>query len=316
MEPLISVIIPVYNVEKYIDRCIVSVVEQTYKNLEIVLVDDGTPDNSGIICDEWAEKDDRIVVYHKQNGGLSDARNFGTARANGEFITYVDSDDYVLPEYVEHMYSNLVENEADISCCDFENVYSDDRKIKFDKNENLDKVSKVSGKSACQDLLTSISGFYYVVAWGKLYKRNLLEMYQYPVGRYHEDEATTYKYLYSSEFVVSSCKKLYAYFQNQQGIMHNKNRKRRDDIVWALNERTNFFRQQNDRTMEIAAWDGLVSFYIYEEYDELKRFSKDAYIFAKQHWFNGDLSLKAKFKFILYAISPHIYRKVINVLFE
>ncbi len=316
MNPLVSVVVPVYDVEKYIDRCIVSIVEQTYENLEIILVDDGTPDNSGIICDEWAKKDNRIVVYHKQNGGLSDARNFGTAKAKGEFVTYIDSDDYVLPEYVEHLYNNLVKHNADISCCDFENVYSEERKLDFDKNKEMNTISKTSGRNACRDLLASKNGFFYVIAPCKLYKKNILEQYKYPVGRYHEDEATTYKYLYSSETVVSSDKKLYAYFQNQTSITHNKSNKRREDSVWALTERTKFFQLQQDRETEIAAWDGLISFYIYENYDVLKRFSKDAYAFAKQHWFNGDLSSKAKIKFILYAISPRLYKKVINILFE
>lgn len=318
MNPLISVIVPVYNVERYINRCIESIVEQTYSNLEIILVDDGTPDSSGIMCDEWAKKDDRIVVYHKQNGGLSDARNFGTDKANGELITYIDSDDYILPEYVEHLYNCLVEHNADISCCNFEYVYSEEREIGFNKNEELTGINKTSGKNACHDLLTSKNGFVYVVAWGKLYKKHLLKMYQYPVGRYHEDEATTYKYLYSSDTVVLSEKKLYAYFQNQIGITHNdKNKsKRREDAAWAMDERIKFFQSQHDKEMEKAAWNAFVSFYIYYDYDELKRFPKEAFRFAKKHWSNGDLSSKTKLKFILYAISPRLYKRVITIFFE
>lgn len=316
MNSLVSVIVPVYNVEKYIDRCILSIVEQTYKNLEIIIVDDGTPDNSGAICDEWAKKDNRITVYHKKNGGLSDARNFGFEKSNGEYITFIDSDDYILPEYVEYLYTNLVKYNADISCCDYNYVSSEERAIVFDENANLNQVNDFSGKNACYQLLTNTNGIYYVVAWGKMYKRHLLEQYRYPVGRYHEDEATTYKLLYTSEIVVTGNKRLYAYFQNQSSITHNKSDIKRKDGVWALTERGNFFKSLNDRTFEIAAWDGFLSYYIYYEYDELKRLPKEAYTFVRQHWFNGDLSLKAKFKFILYAISPKVYRKVINVLFE
>lgn len=316
MDPLISVIVPVYNVENYIDRCIVSIVEQTYKNLEIVLVDDGSPDNSGSICDEWAQRDNRIVVYHKQNGGLSDARNFGTARAKGEFITYVDSDDYILPDYVEYLYKNLVENDADISCCNFVYVYSDERLICFEKNVELNVVEKITGEKACYDLMTSDLGTFFVIAPCKLYKKQIIEKAQYPVGRYHEDEATTYKYLYAADYIAKGDKKLYAYYQNDSGITHNKSEKNHRDVVWALNERSAFFRSKSNRYLEVASYSGFLSYYIYSNYDENKRFNKEVFAFAKQHWFNGDLSLKAKFKFILYAMSPKLYKKTINVLFE
>lgn len=316
MEPLISIVIPVYNVEKYIDRCIVSVVEQTYKNLEIILVDDGTPDDSGKLCDEWAEKDDRIVVYHKPNGGLSDARNYGTERANGEFITYIDSDDYVLPEYVEYLYNNLVACNADISCCDLKSVYKNERVTSFEDNICLNSVEKTQGNVACYDAIAYKSGFYYVVACGKLYKKEILNKYQYPVGRYHEDEATTYKYLYESEYVAKGDKKLYAYFQNTSSITHNRNDKNQIDTIYALKERTEFFKEKQDRKMEIASWDALMSNYIYCNIENPKRFTKEVYTFARQHWFNGDLTPKAKFKFLLYALSPRLYKKIINILFE
>ena len=109
MKPLISVILPIYNVAQFLPRCIESVCSQTYDNLEIILVDDGSPDDCGDICDKYAEKDNRIVVVHKQNGGLSDARNKGAEIANGEYITFIDSDDYVTDTYVEYLYS-LIEN--------------------------------------------------------------------------------------------------------------------------------------------------------------------------------------------------------------
>ena len=105
MKPLISVILPIYNVAQFLPRCIESVCSQTYDNLEIILVDDGSPDDCGDICDKYAEKDNRIVVVHKQNGGLSDARNKGAEIANGEYITFIDSDDYVTDTYVEYLYS-------------------------------------------------------------------------------------------------------------------------------------------------------------------------------------------------------------------
>ena len=117
MQALVSVIIPVYNVEKFLDRCVRSVLAQTYNNLEIILVDDGSPDRSGEMCDSLAKEDSRIVVFHKQNGGVSDARNYGTTHAKGEYITFVDSDDYVAPNYVEYLMSLITKYDADTSCC-------------------------------------------------------------------------------------------------------------------------------------------------------------------------------------------------------
>src|SRR5699024_3764138 len=125
-ELTISIIIPIYGVEKYIDRCVNSVVNQTYRNLEIILVDDGSPDNCPSICDEWAKKDRRIKVIHKKNGGLSDARNVGMNSATGELIGFIDSDDWVCEEMYQLLYENMKQNDSDISACGVKMVWEDD----------------------------------------------------------------------------------------------------------------------------------------------------------------------------------------------
>ena len=117
MNELISVIVPVYNVEEYLPKCIESIINQTYKNLEIILVDDGSTDNSGRICDEYAKKDDRIIVFHKENGGLSDARNCGIDAATGDWVQFVDSDDYIHQTMVEKMYSSCKRNQTKLAVC-------------------------------------------------------------------------------------------------------------------------------------------------------------------------------------------------------
>lgn len=122
MNELISVIVPVYNVEKYSERCIESIINQTYKNLEIILVDDGSPDTCPMICDEYAKKDDRIVVIHKENGGLSDARNAGIEIAKGEYFAFIDSDDYISEEFLSKLYMSLKSNSAFMSICNFDYV--------------------------------------------------------------------------------------------------------------------------------------------------------------------------------------------------
>ena len=122
---LISIVVPVYKVEPYLDKCVSSIVNQTYKNLEIILVDDGSPDNCPVMCDAWAEKDNRIRVIHKPNGGLSDARNAGMSAATGELIAFVDSDDWIAPDMYEKLYHRLTEDGSDIAACGVQMVWED-----------------------------------------------------------------------------------------------------------------------------------------------------------------------------------------------
>ncbi|MDD6812335.1 MAG: glycosyltransferase family 2 protein [Lachnospiraceae bacterium] len=159
--PLISIIIPVYNVEKYLTRCLESVVAQTYSNLEIILVDDGSTDNSGKVCDKYQEIDSRIKVVHKKNGGVSDARNEGIDEACGEYIAFVDSDDWVTRNYIENMYAILVKNSCDIAICDVK------RTSKGDLKKSTEKLKTYFKDEAIKQLLyQKIS----TSACGKLYK--------------------------------------------------------------------------------------------------------------------------------------------------
>ena len=165
--PLLTIIIPVYNTEKYLERCVESVRNQTYDNLEIILIDDGSTDASGGICDRLAEEDGRIVVLHKKNGGQSSARNMGLDIATGELIGFVDSDDYIVPDMYETLYNLMNEYEAEISCCNFEK-----RGLKGHEEYNSDVLDEVSVFSREESLKTLLEckRIAYVV-WNKLYKR-------------------------------------------------------------------------------------------------------------------------------------------------
>ena len=136
MDELISVIVPVYNVEKYISRCIESIMKQTYKNIEIILIDDGSTDNSGKICDEYSLKDDRINVIHKKNGGLSDARNTGLDIAKGKYISLIDSDDFVSKFFIETLYNTCKNENCEIAICEYERVYEEKEEISDLENDN------------------------------------------------------------------------------------------------------------------------------------------------------------------------------------
>ena len=194
VDMLISVIVPVYKVEKYIHRCVDSILAQTFTDFELILVDDGSPDNCGKICDEYAEKDNRIHVIHKENGGLSDARNAGIdwafANSDSEWITFIDSDDWIHPKYLEALYNAVKETGCEISICGYEETTGDSPKV---DDINLQAVIVSTEDFFCEHNVNA------VVAWGKLYKKELFREIRYPVGKLHEDEFTTYKLLFQYE---------------------------------------------------------------------------------------------------------------------
>ena len=234
----VSVVVPVYNVEKYLNRCIDSILNQTFRDFELILVDDGSTDQSGRICDEYKEKDNRIVVIHKTNGGLSDARNYGIDRAKGEYITFIDSDDWIKERYIEVLYNNAVKFKVDISAVNLHKEYDDRSERSCDITEGV-----FDGKAAMQFLYGDIS-IYLNVACAKLYKIDLFEDIRYPVGKLHEDGFTTYKLLYFSNTVYFSNEDLYSYYQRQGSIMNKFSVSRFDEYEVYI-ERKKFFEEHN-----------------------------------------------------------------------
>ena len=216
MDELITVVIPVYNVEKYLNRCIESVINQTYKNLEIILVDDGATDNCPSICDEYAKKDSRIKVIHKKNGGLSDARNVAIDVAKGAYIGFVDSDDYIALDMFEKLYNAINEYEADISVCLH---YVEKGKALSIEVPPMDEV-KVMGRDEAEKLLLE-DKFVKNYAWDKLYKATLFEGVRYPVGRNYEDIATTYLLFEKADKVCRIPEYLYSYQMRDDSISAN-----------------------------------------------------------------------------------------------
>ena len=216
MNELISVIIPVYNVEKYLPKCIESVLNQSYSNLEILLIDDGSPDACGKLCDDYAAKDPRIKVFHKPNGGLSDARNYGMRHATGEYINFIDSDDWVDEHYIETLYRLLTDNNADLSAITLCSV-----------NENGDEIGrKRSGTQTVFDDCTAIESMFYQdglpwCAQAKLYKKELFDGIEFPVNVLMEDKATTYKIFAKCQKIVFAELPHYKYLVRQGSIMRS-----------------------------------------------------------------------------------------------
>ena len=240
MEEKITIIIPVYKVEQYLDKCVESVVGQTYKNLEIILVDDGSQDNCPHMCDEWAKKDKRIKVIHKENGGLSDARNFGIDQATGEYLMFVDSDDYLGYEICEKLYKLLKDHKTDFSMCAC---------LKFFENEPLPEkaqdinIAYFSGEEVTDQLYKKEIP-YFMTAWGKLYKKELFKTLRYPKGRLHEDEFVLHEILANVKSFVYTDEQMYYYLQRAGSIMGSKKEKNIVDILCAYRNRYKFLNEK------------------------------------------------------------------------
>lgn len=243
MGELISLIVPVYKVEKYLSRCIESILEQTYKEIEIILVDDGSPDSCPEICDNYASRDKRIQVIHKRNGGLSDARNAGIEAARGEYLGFIDSDDYIHPAMYMELWKAIQRYEADVAMCDIQRVDGEGGEACIVQSEN---VRIYSGRKAVENILDKNLHVVSVVSWGKLYRRRLFEGIRFPVGRLHEDEFTTYQLFYRSSKVAFIEGRYYYYFQRPDSIMGKLRREFSTDGLEAYRQMGEFFRIRQD----------------------------------------------------------------------
>lgn len=247
MEKLISVIVPVYKVEQYLEKCIDSIINQTYKNLEIILVDDGSPDNCGKICDDYAEKDSRIKVVHKENGGLSDARNAGYEFVNGEYISFIDSDDYIATDFYEILVNTMVKENSDIVECGV---------VKFCENEDIKTENKnpvVRSFDTVEALesLVEEKDFHQHV-WNKLYKTELVMDVKFEKGKLNEDEFWTYQIFGKAKKVSRISVGLYYYLQRGGSIMGNSYNLRRLDALEALSQRQKYLDEFYPQVSSVA----------------------------------------------------------------
>ena len=236
--PLISVIVPVYKVEQYLDKCISSIVNQTYKNLEIILVNDGSPDNSGAICDDWAEKDGRIKVIHKENGGSGKARNVALDIARGRYIAFVDSDDYISPLMLEHLYG-LFAPDVDIVECEFISVSGDHESFSVPSDPAHQEYA------ACEAMAFHIAdNMFRQIIWNKLYRRETIANVRFPVDTRIDDEFWTYRVLANAGKVVHSNCIMYAYRQQPNSVMHQSFSMHRLQAVDAKCQRLELIKEQ------------------------------------------------------------------------
>ena len=245
--PRISVIVPVYKVEKYIHRCVDSILGQSFADFELILVDDGSPDNCPAICDAYAEKDSRIRVIHKENGGLSSARNAAMdwvyANSDSNWITFVDSDDCLSPVCLERLYEAAVENGADISVTNGQ-YFVEDYQLK-DAPQNVVSTRILTGKECVLSYYRE-ENMVSCYAWGKLFRKKILEGWRFPEGRIYEDEALILKLMYCSKKVVVLRSWLYCYRQREGSIVHSAFSTKRFDHIWALDFCIRFFEEREE----------------------------------------------------------------------
>lgn len=230
MKPLVSIIVPVYKVEKYLDRCVESLVNQTYKNIEIILVDDGSPDNCPEMCDAWAHKDSRIVVIHKENGGLSDARNKALDIINGEYVFFVDSDDFISNNAIDTLLCIAIQENSSVVISERLISFSD--KI-LQNNEYTKNYYTVDSYKALEVVFCKNTRW---EAWGTLYRSELFNKVRFPFGKIYEDISTFPKILLESERVTFVDIAIYYYFLRPDSIMRGNEYIVKYDLIDAVNE--------------------------------------------------------------------------------
>lgn len=260
--PDISVIVPVYKVEAFLHRCVDSILSQSFQNFELILVDDGSPDNCGQICDDYAAADSRIHVIHQQNGGLSAARNSGIdyvlSNSSSRWLAFVDSDDWVHPAYLQQLYSTAEQTLCKISACGFFRTEGEP----IPEEVPAAPVRLSADDYYCGEVHEGVTA----VAWNKLYHRSLFKHLRYPIGKLHEDEFTTYRAVYQAGNIGITTTRLYAYYQNPEGIMRSEWNPRRLHVLEAFEEQIAFAKTTgNEKLLKSTARK-----YLYSVYEHLQ----------------------------------------------
>lgn len=302
---MVSVIIPVYGVENYLEKCVQSVVRQSYKNLEIILVDDGSQDACPRICDEWAEMDGRIRVIHQKNRGLSGARNAALDICKGEFLTFLDGDDMISFNMISKLLSAMNDNRADIVGCDF---------VKFEKTDQIETIE--TQLKLCQELnkvevysrdeilqtLVDAGGEWLVTACIKLYRAEVFEKIRFPEGKLHEDEFVIHQTLARASKYVYVKEPLYYYRQHNMSIMAQKKK-------WADNDEMESYEQRILFLHEKYAYiklDKLIfkTIFLYMCLQENEKWKKMYREYGKQ------LAVKTRIKVLICRVNPYLYERI------
>lgn len=306
---LISLIIPIYNVELYIDDCINTLIKQTYQNLEIILVDDGSTDNCPSICDYYEKKDKRIKVIHKKNGGLSDARNSGLKIAKGEYVVFIDSDDFVNIDFVKNLYYACIQNNADMAVCQYQKVTTI-KDVDWKENKTCNNDEVITGREFSINIYKGQAINLGFVAWNKIYKKDLFinNNIEYPINKYHEDTFTTFRLLYLTNRIVIVNIPLYYYRIREGSIMtSNADLKRLLDMLEAAIYPVKYYDKKNDKELLSLS----LNYFFKDTIDTYKKFKTELYVgYIKEcytkYWtiyhnkLNTKIVNKLKYKYFYY----------------
>lgn len=318
----ISVIVPVYNVEKFLSQCIESIINQTYRNIEIILVDDGSSDGCGRICDAYAEKDNRVRVIHKTNGGPSVARNVGIKAATGEYMAFVDSDDFIFPHMYEVLYKRIVKDKSDMVFCNIFYVDEDGKSI-TKRNQSLPVKEGVFSPQIILNDMVQPDFAPYTAAWNKLYKRKLFEDVLFPDGKLIEDA-------FIAHIIIDKCctisgvrEALYCYRQRSESIMNTRFHLKHLDGVEAFAERTQFALDKGLINLAVFSMRLMIAWMIKgvreskqdadfkTRFEELKRMYDVLYVKIIRH----KIGMKCLIQFTLFRVSVKLYN-ITAVLLE
>lgn len=314
MNNKISIIVPIYNVEKYLKASIISLMEQTYQNIEIILVDDGSTDQSGEICDYYSRQDRRIKVIHQNNKGLAAARNRGICAATGEYIGFVDPDDWIELTMYEELLKAMQKDDADISMCDYAYEYDGVSEHNVRKKPSL-KPEIFTGKDAIKRLFLN-NTFFYIIVWNKLYKRTLWDGIKFPNGYMHEDEAVIHRLFGNCNKIVTVPSELYHYRQVPTSITHTNQVQRNIDFCHALVDRIKYL-DNKEYEVECRNMSNRVVYEVINNYylpgvekKYLKRAKRELISVMPVVLRNDQIKKKAKIGILIFVISPLLYKKL------
>ena len=313
---MISVIVPVYNVESYLEECLESILKQTHKNLEIILVDDESTDKSGNICDLYSEKDNRIKVIHKKNGGLSSARNEGLKIATGKYISFVDSDDFLLDENVYSEMINIIEKEnSDLVHGDALKYYSDDKKESLNNLKSRDNfIGTIDSETL---FLMSLNRIIYAPVWLNLYKRELLDLNKlyFREGVYHEDEEFTPRVLLAAKNVSIYKKEFYGYRQRENSIMSSGDSpKKGKDIIEIAEVLAPYVEKIENKELKKEFGEYISKFIIYTALKyKFNDLSNNQIDIAIKHSYSKNMRVRARLMKINLKLFYHIEEKYLKL---
>ncbi|MBQ2408862.1 MAG: glycosyltransferase [Bacilli bacterium] len=310
----ISIIIPVYNVEKYLERCLDSVLNQSYKNLEIILINDGSTDNSLDICLKYAKKDNRIKLINQNNSGISEVRNKGLEAAKGEYIAFVDSDDVIDKDMFKTLYNNLLKYDSDISSCNYKIFHN---KINFDKEEYYNKI--FTKEESLKDIISN--GVLTNFLWNKLFKKELFNNIKFPKNMIYEDMYVMPKIIEKTTKIVYTNQILYGYFQRENSYVNSFDEDKNKNYFLVINNVYNDLKKYNFLDKELknykvfsiysaflqaAKSNALYSDFMKEKHKEYKKEFK---------YLNKKVKLKRKLLYYLLYLDINIFKKVVDLRF-